>query len=107
MSRKTISFQMPKKSAVRASAPAPRHISTMDDTSVDRWVYQRDSCSEVALADSVELAEVRGVGAAPLTFTISGAPNLFEAVKIVSLPYLTVWVWTLGMVQKNLRLFAN
>jgi hypothetical protein len=107
MSRKTISFQMPKRSAVEASTPAPRYISTMDETSVDRWVHRQDTYSEAALTDSVELAEVQDVRASPLTITISGAPNVFEIVKIVSLPYLTVWVWSLGVAQRNLRLFAN
>jgi hypothetical protein len=108
MSKKTIPFQMPKKSANEAFTPAPESSSTHEEAGVDQWVHQQRMPAEIALADPVELAEVQEAIASSVTITLSAAPNLFEAVKIAFLlPYLTVWVWTLGAAQKNLRLFSR
>jgi hypothetical protein len=103
MSRKTIQFQTPKKSVDEASTSASENISVPEGTSVDQWVHQQQAASEIALADEMQ----EGTDSS-LTITISAAPNWFDAVKMgFLLPYLTVWVWTLGAAQKNLRLFSR
>lgn len=108
MSKKTIPFQMPKKSTDEALTPAPENLSTLAESSVDQWVHRQETPAEIALAGPVELAEVQEDIASSVTITLSAAPNVFEAVKIAFLlPYLTVWVWTLGAAEKNLRLFSR
>ena len=100
MSKKTIPFQMPKKNPDEAPTPAAGSISVLQE-SLDRWVQQQTP-AEIAHAETPEAV------ASPVTVTIPPAPNWFEAVKIgFFLPHLTVWVWTLGAVQKQLRLFSR
>jgi hypothetical protein len=101
MSKKTIPFQMPKKIADETQTAAAGSISTPQQ-SLDRWVQPQEAPAEIGLAET-EAALTSAV-----TITIPTAPNWFQAVKIAFfLPYLTVWVWTLGTAQKQLRVLGR
>ena len=48
MSKKTIPFQMLKKTAGDASIPARENIPALDEPSVDQWVHQQETAEEMA-----------------------------------------------------------
>jgi hypothetical protein len=103
MSKKTIPFKIPNKSADDTSTPAPTNLSSLEETGVDRWVRQPKKPAKIT-ADPAKDRET----AAVVTITISAEPDWFEAIKIgFLLPPLAVWFWTLGAAQRNLQLFTR
>ncbi len=105
MSKKTISFQNPSNSANSPAAPALAIVHSRADLAVDQWVNQPEEIGETSLASSIKPDEARKV-AASVTISVSTEPNAFEVIKIgFLLPYLVFWLWTLGAMQRSLRLF--
>ncbi|HXJ01095.1 MAG TPA: hypothetical protein VNH44_07715 [Micropepsaceae bacterium] len=102
MSKKIVPFQMPKKIGDATPSDVAEDISIPEEASVDRWVHRHQTGGEMALA-----ADGQDAAASPITITISAMPNWFDAVRLGFLPYLTVWVWTLSVAQKNLRLLKR
>ena len=105
MSKKTISFQNPSNSANSPAAPGLAIVHSRADLAVDQWINQPEEIVETSLAASIKPDEARKV-AASVTISISTEPDAFEVIKIgFLLPYLVFWLWTLGAMQRSLRLF--
>jgi hypothetical protein len=103
MSRKTIPFQNPSKSASAPAAPELTNAHSKADAAVDQWVHQPEESIETALAASIKPAEAQKA-AASVTISISAEPDAFEVIKIgFLLPYLTLLFWILAATQRNLR----
>jgi hypothetical protein len=91
MTKKTIPFRIPQKAS---AAPGP----STEAAAPDQWVHQ-----------SEQPAEVLAPGAAPgvatpapaLTVTFSADPNVFDAWKMMLLPYALGWRWALGAAHKH------
>ena len=105
MSKKTISFQNPSNSANSPAAPGLAIVRSRADLAVDQWINQPEEIVETSLAASIKPDEARKV-AASVTVRISTEPDAFEVIKIgFLLPHLVFWLWTLGAMQRSLRLF--
>ena len=99
MSRKTISFQNPSKSASAPAAPERAIARLRAAAAVDQWVREPE--------EIVDAAGNRRIPAS-VTISISAEPDAFEVIKIgFLLPYLTFLYWSLGAAQRNLRLFGR
>src|SRR5271165_5687691 len=97
MSRKTISFQNPSKSASAPAAPERAIARLRAAAAVDQWVREPE-----------EIVDAAQKVPASVTISISAEPDAFEVIKIgFLLPYLTFLYWSLGTAQRNLRLFGR
>ncbi|HEY8008368.1 MAG TPA: hypothetical protein VIE66_16590 [Methylocella sp.] len=104
MSKKTISFQNPSNSANSPAAPGLA-IHSRADLAVDQWISQPEEIVETSLASSIKSDEARRV-IGSVTINVSTEPDAFEVIKIGFLvPYLAFTLWTLGAMQRSLRLF--
>ena len=105
MSKKTVSFQNPSYSANSPAAPGLAIVHSRTDLAVDQWINQPEEIVETLLASSIKSDEARR-GVASVTINVSAEPDAFEAIKIGFLaPYLVFTLWTLGAMQRSLRLF--
>jgi hypothetical protein len=105
MSKKTISFKNPSNSANSPVAPELAIIHSRADLAVDQWINQPEEIVETSLAPSIKPDEARRV-IASVTINVSAEPDAFEVIKIGFLvPYLVFTLWTLGAMQRSLRLF--
>ena len=105
MSKKTISFQNPSNSANSPAAPGLAIVHSRADLAVDQWINQPEEIVETSLASSIKSDEARR-GIASVTINVSAEPDAFEVIKIGFLvPYLAFTLWTLGAMQRSLRLF--
>jgi len=105
MTKKTISFQNPSNSANSPAAPGLAIVHSRADLAVDQWINQPEEIVETSLASSIKSDEARRV-IASVTINVSAEPDAFEVIKIGFLvPYLVFTLWTLGAMQRSLRLF--
>jgi len=107
MSRKTISFQNPSKSASGLTAPDREIGRLAPAAAVDQWVHEPEGSGETTSASSTKPYAPQNVPAS-VTISVSAEPDAFEVIKIgFLLPYLTFLYWSLGVAQRNLRLFGR
>ena len=103
MSKKTIFFQNPSNSANSPAAPGLAIVHSRADLAVDQWINQPEEIGETSLASSIKPDEARR---ASVTINVSAEPDALEVIKIGFLaPYLVFTLWTLGAMQRSLRLF--
>ena len=107
MSRKTISFQSPSKSAIGSTAPHREIARLLPAAAVDQWVHEPEEIGETTLASSIK-HDAPQIVPASVTISISAEPDAFEVIKMgFLLPYLIFWYWSLGVAQRNLHLFGR
>ncbi len=105
MSKKTISFQNPANSANSSAAAGRAIIHSRADLAVDQWINQPEEIVETSSTSSIKSDEARRV-IASVTINVSSEPDALEVIKIGFLaPYLVFTLWTLGAMQRSLRLF--
>ena len=103
MSKKTISFQNPSNNANSPAAPGFAIVHSRADLAVDQWINQPEEIVETSLASSIKPDEARR---ASVTIDVSAEPDALEVIKIgFFAPYLAFTLWTLGAMQRSLRLF--
>jgi hypothetical protein len=107
MSRKTISFQNPSKSAIGSTAAHREIAGLLPAAAVDQWVHEPEEIGETTSASSIKPYTPQNVPAS-VTISISVEPDAFELIKMgFLLPYLMFWYWSLGVAKKNLHLFGR
>lgn len=105
MSKKTISFHNPPNSINLPVAPGLAIVHSRADLAVDQWINKPEEIVETSLASSIKSDEARRV-IASVTINVSAEPDAFEIIKFGFLaPYLVFTLWTLGAMQRSLRLF--
>jgi hypothetical protein len=108
MSKKSVVIPVPDMSFAQGPGFASGSFWS-PDTRADEWVHHHEMPAMPAVTKPAEAA-----AAAPepvpstIMLTISGEPNWFEAYKLAFMvPQLTLWAWTLGVAERNLRLLTR